>query len=811
MNSSPFLLSIRRYTHFVAIVSGYILLVYLFAVRLGIYWPTAIFWGALFLILSISVYKVITTSQVSALYWVFPLTILTVWLLKTLFVPVGVPFFGSDPYVEQAATLEIAQVGWLDLSPWKEGLSRLPNSTNYPLLSILDISLSKLIGLSSTIWERWAMPAISLISLLFVHGISLELYRSKRAALLGTIGFGFTYMYLMFHSLYLRETVAFIFFLGTIYTFIKGRSAVDQRSKILYRLSSMAFIIGIVLSHHFSSLMLLFFGVVLAGVYGVRNWLAARKWIEPTVDQRDLATLWLFLLVALFAYWTYLRYSPLIIVRNLVEDATSGVQLTSFSLPATSRYYIVLFNQMATTLAFGLLAVIGLFRKENQNLLQFTAVIWGGLAGAASFLFAVAAIPGTTSLSNRFELFGYIFLIPAASATVIWIFHKRRWLGIALGLIFVLYGLNNIYRFPPYLYTQKQPDFVKREVRALPLREEYQLVRKINPQAKIASDPVLSRWIRPRTAGPVEVWFRTNPSTGKNEPNLDFDFLILGERELHLLATNFYGQTPEDLGLSKIYSAGFTAIYAQPLPAFGSFDIRTILDTSAAEAPNRYPDLVTWILLTIEILTLIALAYLVALQFDDISPANLATGFGIVMLLIFVLYLLANLIGYKSPGPLLLLLPMVLIYWGIKHSLSGKINLEHILSVAVFGSLILGYGLLVDRLSLYQELDAYTEFYVQSIFPCEGGLCMKLHLENHEGRQTQYQVKDLFASIVLAPGETWEGTLVVPRNGEREVLLNLIKFPDAQTNESLFVHLKVPPTRPRLRQRASNIALVRRR
>jgi hypothetical protein len=790
MKPPTILPSIRRYSHFVAIFSGYILLAYLFVVRLGIYWPTAIFWGALFLILSISVYKVITTSQVSALYWVFPLTILTVWSLKTLFVPVGVPFFGSDPYVEQAATLEIAQVGWLDLSPWKEGLSRLPNSTNYPLLSILDISLSELVGLSSTTWERWAMPAISLISLLFVHGISLELYRSKRVALLSTIGFGFTYMYLMFHSLYLRETLAFIFFLGTIYTFIKGRSAVDQRSKILYRLSSMAFIIGIVLSHHFSSLMLLFFGAVLAGVYWVRNWLAARKWIEPTADRRDLVTLWLFLLVTLFAYWTYLRYSPLIIVRNLVEDATSGVQLTSFSLPATSRYYIVLFNQMATTLAFGLLAVIGLFRKENRNILQLTAVIWGGLAGAASFLFAVAAIPGTTSLSNRFELFGYIFLIPAASGTVIWIFHKRRWLGIALGLIFVLYGLNNIYRFPLYLYTQKQPDFVKREVRALPLREEYQLVRKINPQAKIASDLVLSRWIRPRTAGPVEIWFRTNPSTGKNEPNLDFDFLILGERELHLLAANFYGQTPEDLGLNKIYSAGFTAIYTQPLDALGSFDIREILGPPPDEGRNRYPDFITWMLLTIEILTLIALAYLVALQFDDISRANLATGFGIVMLLIFVLYLGANLIGYKSPGLLLLLLPMALIFWGIRHSLSGKINLGFLLSVGLFGSLVFGYGLLVDRLSLHQELDAYTEFYVQSILPCDENVCVNLYIANHEGRPMHYRVDGFIDSVTLHPEHAWEGTLVVPQTREDALLLNLIKSPNTRTSESLLLRVK---------------------
>lgn len=790
MDSSSLLLSIRRYIHFVAISSGYILLVYLFAVRLGIYWPAVIFWGALFLILSISVYEVIATSRVSALYWVFPLIILTVWSLKTLFVPVGVPFFGSDPYVERAATLEIAQAGWLELSPWKEGLSRLPNSTNYPLLSILDISLSKPVGLSGTTWERWAMPAISLISLLFVHGISLELYRSKRAALLGVLGFGFTYMYLMFHSLYLRETLAFLFFLGVIYTFIKGRSAVDQRAKILYRLSSMAFTIGIVLSHHFSSLMLLVFGAVLAGVYGVRNWLAARKWIEPGADRRDLATLWLFLLVTLFAYWTYLRYSPLIIVRNLVEDATSGVQLTSFSLPATSRYYIVFFNQMTTTLAFGLLAVIGLFRKENRNILHLTAVIWGGLAGAASFLFAVAARPGTSSLSSRFELFGYVFLIPAASCTVIWIFHKRRWLGIALGLIFVLYGLNNVYRFPSYLYTQTQPDFVKREVRVLPLREEYQLVRKINPQAKIASDPVLSRWIRPRTDGPVEVWFRANPSTGKSEPNLDFDFLVLGERELHLLAANFYGQTPEDLGLSKVYSAGFTAIYVHPLDALGSFNIREILGPAPAEEPNRYPELVTWMLLTIEIIVLLALAYLAALQFGDFSPANLATGFGIVILFIFVLYLLANLMGYKSPGLLLLLLPAALIYWVIKRSAPGKINLGLILSVGVFGSLVFGYGLLVDRLSLYRELDAYTEFYVQSAFPCEGGLCMKLHLENREGRQMQYQVNGFVDPITLNPKETWEGTLVVPRAGAKEVLLELIKSPGAQTDESLLVRFE---------------------
>jgi hypothetical protein len=322
------------------------------------------------------------------------------------------------------------------------------------------------------------------------------------------------------------------------------------------------------------------------------------------------------------------------------------------------------------------------------------------------------------------------------------------------------------------------------------LREEYQLVRKINPQAKIASDPVLSRWIRPRTDGPVEVWFRTNPSTGKNGPNLDFDFLVLGERELHLLAANFYGQTPENLGLSKVYSAGFTAIYVHPLDALGSFDIDKILGPPPSEGRHRYSDLITWMLLTIEILVLLALAYLAALQFGDFSPAGLATGFGLVILFIFVLYLLADLMGYKSPDVLLLLLPTVLIYWVIKRSGAGKINLGFILSVGVFGSLVFGYGLLVDRLSLYRELDAYTEFYVQSILPCEEGLCMKLHLENREGRQMQYQVNGFVAPIILNPREAWEGTLVVPRAGAREVRLELIKSPGAQTNESLIVRFE---------------------
>ncbi len=73
----------------------------------------------------------------------------------------------------------------------------------------------------------------------------------------------------------------------------------------------------------------------------------------------------IFLFVALITYWVYLRQTPIQIIRNLVEDATSDIQTASFTLPSTSRYTFLLYSQIFTTLCFGGLAIYGFTTRHK--------------------------------------------------------------------------------------------------------------------------------------------------------------------------------------------------------------------------------------------------------------------------------------------------------------------------------------------------------------------------------------------------------------------------------------------------------------
>ncbi|MBI3242588.1 MAG: hypothetical protein HYZ49_09885 [Chloroflexi bacterium] len=738
-------------------ISLIVLLAYLIAVRAGLYLPVSLFWGGSALaITALVVWILISHDEAPSLIWALWAIMTLVWLFKTIFAPATVPFFGSDAYHDYAATSEIGRSGWLALSPWNEGLSLWPHQTSYPFLSAISLSLTGPVQLSLMTWARWSMPFLSLISLQLVYAISLEVYQSKRVALLGALGFGLTYMYLMFHSLYVRETLAFALFLAAIYSIVKSQETAGR----FYRLAAMALSVGVIFAHHLMALALLMF-VLLALVahYGARlSWLKDRLHFS-SVGQINF-TLWLFIFVALSMYWLYLRYTPLRLAESLFQDATAGPEVAALKLPQTARYTILLYLQMLTTALFGLLALAGSFTSGKSRRVWHTIfVLWGGMMGLGSVLVTLGRVQGTSSLPSRFEILSYAFLLPAAAYTVLISFQGRRWLSWPLGLVFVVYGLNSLYRVPAHLYSQRQPDLAQGETRSLLLRQEYDLILQLRPEADIFAGLGLYRLIRPLTGN--------NPGCAHCdlEPAIPSPSasLIVGERDQYQFASNISLESFTAGKLGRIYDAGWAEVYAPPLSVSRGFQMRDLLSASdSLPVFNAGDQVLPWLLATGQIVLLILCgAGLTVLARADVE-AGLGLGVALALLLVFVEYLLANLLGAPSPGwlaPLTLAGLAGLSLWRLwRQSASNKIMLIILLTSV----LMLGYGPLADRLSRQAAAEPYTEFYVESVASCDSNICIGLRLINHEGQTTTYRVHRVTTPIILNDSESWQGTLTLP-------------------------------------------------
>lgn len=765
-----------------SVVGLFTLFIYLFSVRIGLYLPIYVFWASTLVVLLSLVMQGLSQNEKSAFRWSFLILILFVWQLKTIFIPVEVPFFGSDAYIERAATLEIAEFTWLGLSPWNFGLSKWIHSTNYPILSTIALSLTEPIGFPLISWNRWGMPTISLISLLFVYSITLEMYQSRRVALLASVGFGTTYMYLMFHSLYLREGMAFIFFLATVYSFIKEQS----NPSVFYRIVALLCSVGVILSHHLTSFFMLLFFIL----FICTERILTLNFIPPPFKQtkKNNTILWMFIFVALLTYSVYLQHSPLHIMKALVQDATSGVTATSFALPSTGRYNLLLYSQALTTLLFGLLATYSLFIYQGrQQVTHITFVVWGGLAGMSTLLFILAGIPGTSSLASRFELFGYVFLLPAAAYGAHHLVKKQPLFLLPLVFLFTYYGLNTINRFPLYLYSQSQPSFTQGEVRPSLLPEEFNLLERIQSEAEIASDSTFLRLLPSISGLSTSCWFCTLSETDE----IKFDLLVVGEKQSTLLAAQPNENRLERLRMSRIYSAGSAAIYLPSLDADKPFTLDKILSFSDKDQKS------TWVasfLSTLILLLELSLICLVAIGIMSLAPSSkiehLGLGIVLVFLGIFALYFTSNVLGFQSPG-LLTITALIGSVAGLSWRLRGhQFYRPTILIVPVALSVLLfGYGPLVDGLSANRISSAYSEFYVEDITPCQESLCVGLHVINRAESEMSYRIDGVEESITLDPSAEWQGVSVVSvtdKKARHEI--NLYQQGDELAQETLILN-----------------------
>lgn len=555
---------------------------YLFNFRFGYYLHPALFWFVCISILSLIIYQIIRLDALFRGDWLILLQImLFVFLIATVFIPPIVPFFGHDAYREYAASIELKKNGWLVLSSgpfeYHSWFSLYPHEIGYPALHLLGLTLSTISGLDLIVVARWIPLVFCLVANLLIYTLALRMGHSKKAALLICLGFSVTYRHLMFHSLYVRETIGFVMFVAAIYSYYTGQVL----RKKLFQALAIVFSAVTVLSHHLTSFLLLgffIFSMILEALLRLLNFITHRKLFIPTdlADSRQRRLRLLIILILLssmiFIYWMFLPFSPFRITSYLIKDMVSSKIVTARKVSETLgeiaslslRYRIMLLGYGLLSLAFGSLAIFGLFRnRRDGSFLQLPLVAWGALMGmlAGGIGFGLILRSERVSFAGRFEGFGYFALFLASGYAVTEILNIKR-LTVLLALLFITYALFTLYRIPPYLYSNTKTALLQKyKVRNLLSEGEYRAVLWPEDGSKIAADS----WLRPFfwpirnvAAEKCEILFE------QNFKNIEkYEYITLSRRRLKKIASaESYVAFNSITCLDRVYDSGAAEIYS---------------------------------------------------------------------------------------------------------------------------------------------------------------------------------------------------------------------------------------------------------
>ena len=444
------------------ILSGLaILSCYLLALRAGKILPEFLFWISVGITLSLLLLECIIGMEIKPVI-VFAQLIILVFLLKSIYIPRNsVPFFGSDSFVTYEAISYIQNEGWFSKPPWDEDTSpKFAHQKNYPFVPALSLGIITFSDLDLVDWGRWGILCLSLTSILMIYDIAFYLYNKRNEALIAAIGFGFTYYYLMFHTQFLYEAIAFVLFLITIYSVI--RSSAGEKY-LGWRLIALASTEVLILTHHLTAFLLvaflLLYNLVQLGFKKQQQWL-----------------LFLIALISLFAYWIYLQYTPFQIALELIRDAfkeSSFGTSNSISHPDTIRFVLTLLLQSASAIMFGYLALHNLLFTKADKAKNWKTVsfIWGGGLGIITISGAFGLFGNLNSFPSRMEIYGYAFLIPLASQTLV-TNKKNKLINLLLFIAILCHAASSLLRTAPYLYSDREPDLTSGETRALWLNQE---------------------------------------------------------------------------------------------------------------------------------------------------------------------------------------------------------------------------------------------------------------------------------------------------------------------------------------------------
>jgi SAM-dependent methyltransferase len=409
--------------------------------------------------------------------WRILTQILSLKVLLSLMIVWSAPngLFGSDPHYNLSATAAIGLWGW----PVPDSAGLLHKTmvyTQWPGMDFLNLTISKVSGLSHFQIARYLPGALGMLSIVFVYIAGKRMFGSGHSGLLAALAMAHITTAVVFHSWYVREAFAFPLLMGLAALSVRSRFNAGDRAVALVILGSLVFY------HHLTS----FVAMLLLATMAVVYWAESSGWFGLGSHRLQGLMNWksdghglLALLVAVIFFFYALYIGPLVIAvmvgaMKLLVTLDVGSPYLEVTRDATRQF--IFYGRWAVTFVMGMTVLTYLVYRRvvlkagpRWSLAEGPLFLWVVLVGVWTLAsnyggILVGADPA------RLLIFGFPFLL-LLFAQVILHLHTSRGLisstltrlGIATLAVFLAV---NLLGFPSYAYNASgQPDYSFGEAR----------------------------------------------------------------------------------------------------------------------------------------------------------------------------------------------------------------------------------------------------------------------------------------------------------------------------------------------------------
>lgn len=400
-------------------------------------YDVAIFWLSILLMFGTVIYQIFFLKNNSFVLF----EIFIVYLSLHLTYIVGYyGLGGSDSYIDYNFFKTILNDNSFILGQSVDG---------WPMMHIFSSSLSLTTKIDPLLIAKFLPSFISSIIVIPVYLLVKNIYKDQKVALFSCLLFGTIPQFMIFEGLFVREIFAFfimILFFSILYISRK-------RSVYSFTLLSIILVPVIVLSHHFTSFML----IILLGTYLVVSKVISClyrkdvKFLSRLSGKINIKIIFLMILVSTISYWifhavfimdySYIVFSELIGVKKVTTYAT----LTNLGTPiVTLKGNIIYYGFFFFHILFSLILLIKIIKiKIDQKIEDVSFTLF--LYFCMFYAFLATYISGSLLFPERFLPFGWIFgIIPLTGFLLILKKDLYKKIFVLLLIFFAVYNLYNI-------------------------------------------------------------------------------------------------------------------------------------------------------------------------------------------------------------------------------------------------------------------------------------------------------------------------------------------------------------------------------
>lgn len=394
------------------------------------------------------------------------------FLLHALFIPVT-GLFGSDAQYDFHLIKLINNYGW--------SLQLDSPLTAWPAHHIFINIYSEIVGISLLDAARFVPSTISVIVLLFLFGLTRQIYKQDCVALLCVSLFSTLYYFIFFHSFPIRETFAFVILFLTLYLYVIGK----ERNNSIMIFLAIVNIFVLIISHHFTVFMYLLFLIVFMIVNQIskNNQTIFSEMSSKYADSNYV----LLMIIAALTYWSFVSvyvFKKIVIsFQNILAfgDETIIPLFTAMLIypPLINiRTQMYLYSRAITFLMVILILfsiIYSILSNEKKfNIYEGSILVYIGIIFAI-WLATTYGLVEASIYPERFELFAWAFLLIILSPMVYNFLINKKLHRKIIAIIFIIsFIAMNFSHIPPYFYDiSKQPPYENGRARITYLPQEY--------------------------------------------------------------------------------------------------------------------------------------------------------------------------------------------------------------------------------------------------------------------------------------------------------------------------------------------------